>query len=166
MAHATLRDYRAADAAQIDRVAIAAFEQYRAHYTDWPAMAANVGRMSSLADQGEIVVAERDGRIVGAVTYVAPGRPKAAHFDRSWPIIRMLVVEPESRGSGVGRALTEECVRRAQRDGAGAIALHTSPIMTIALPLYLRMGFRWLRDAPALHGVPYGVYLKELSHDE
>ena len=37
--------------------------------------------------------------------------------------------------------------------------------MTIALPLYLRMGFRWLRDAPALHGVPYGVYLKELSHD-
>ena len=162
MADATLRDFRAADAAEVDRVALAAFEQYRAHYTDWPAMAANVGRMSSLADQGEIVVAERAGRIVGAVAYVAAGRPKAAHFDQSWPIIRMLVVEPQSRGGGVGRALTEECVRRARRDGAGAIALHTSPIMTVALPLYLRMGFCRRRDAPAIHGVAYAVYLKEL----
>jgi predicted N-acetyltransferase YhbS len=118
MADATLRDFRAADAAEVDRVALAAFEQFRAHYTDWPAMAANVSRMSSFADQGEIVVAEREGRIVGAVAYVGAGRPKAAHFDRSWPIIRMLVVEPQSRGGGVGRALTEECVRRAKRDGA------------------------------------------------
>jgi ribosomal protein S18 acetylase RimI-like enzyme len=163
MADATLRDFRAADAAEVDRVALAAFEQFRAHYTDWPAMAANVSRMSSLADQSEIVVAEREGRIVGAVAYVGAGRPKAAHFDRSWPIIRLLVVKPQSRGGGVGRALTEECVRRAKRDGAGAIALHTSPIMTVALPLYLRMGFRRLRDAPPLHGVPYGIYLKELS---
>jgi ribosomal protein S18 acetylase RimI-like enzyme len=163
MADVRLRDFRAADAAEVDRVALAAFEQFRAHYTDWPAMAANVSRMSSLADQGEIVVAERDGRIVGAVAYVGPGRPKAAHFDRSWPIIRLLVVEPQSRGGGVGRALAEECVRRAKRDGAGAVALHTSPIMTVALSLYLRMGFRRLRDAPPLHGVPYGIYLKELS---
>ena len=35
--------------------------------------------------------------------------------------------------------------------------------MTVALPMYLRMGFEWHHDAPAVYGVPYAVYLKKLS---
>lgn len=46
------------------------------------------------------------------------------------------------------------------------IALHTSPIMTVALPMYLRMGFEYARDAPHLHGVPYRIYLKRLDTRE
>ena len=42
------------------------------------------------------------------------------------------------------------------------IALHTSPIMTVALPMYLRMGFERLRDAPPIRGVYYAVYTKML----
>ena len=53
----------------------------------------------------------------------------------------MLVIDPGARGRGLGRLLTEECVRRARRDGAPTVALHTSPIMEVALPMYLRMGF-------------------------
>jgi ribosomal protein S18 acetylase RimI-like enzyme len=75
----------------------------------------------------------------------------------------MLVVDPAQRGKGVGRALTDECLRRARRDGASVIALHTSPIMTVALSMYLRMGFERLRDAPPIYGVPYAVYLKALA---
>jgi ribosomal protein S18 acetylase RimI-like enzyme len=75
----------------------------------------------------------------------------------------MLVVDPAQRGNGVGRALTEECVRRAGRDGATVIALHTSPIMTVALSMYRRMGFERLRDAPPIYGVPYAVYGKTLA---
>ena len=48
------------------------------------------------------------------------------------------------------------------RDFASAIALHTSPIMTVALPMYLRMGFAKLRDAPPILGVDYAVYTKAL----
>lgn len=33
----TLRDFCAADAAQVDALGLAAFEQYRAAYADWPA---------------------------------------------------------------------------------------------------------------------------------
>ena len=159
----TLRDYRAADAPAVNRVALAAFEQFSKAYADWPAMAANVGDMAALAGAGEIVVAERDGAIVGAVAYIPPHRPKAGYFDPAWPVIRMLVVDPVRRGKGVGRALTEECLRRAGRDGAAVIALHTSPIMTVALSMYLRMGFERLRDAPPIHGVPYAVYRKRLA---
>jgi len=162
MSNATLRDFREADAAHVNRVALAAFDQFSSQYSDWCAMASAIARMSALADGGEIIVAELGERIIGAVAYIPPGRPKAAYFDQSWPIIRMLVVDPACRGSGVGRALTEECTRRARRDGSRVIALHTSPIMTVALPMYIRMGFRLLHATPPIYGVPYAVYLREI----
>jgi ribosomal protein S18 acetylase RimI-like enzyme len=157
-----LRDFRAGDADAVNRVALAAFEQYRDAYADWPAFSANIGRMAALAEHAELIVADADHDIVGAVAYVAPGRPRSALFEREWPLIRMLVVTPGARGRGIGRALTEECIRRAERDRAPLIALHTTPIMTVALPLYRRMGFTLLREAPPIHGVPYGVYVKPL----
>ena len=89
-----LRAFRDGDAAKVDELALAAFDQFRLQYSDWPAMASAIGRMSVLADTGEIIAAERDERIIGAVAYIAAGRPKAAYFDQSWPIIRMLVVDP------------------------------------------------------------------------
>jgi ribosomal protein S18 acetylase RimI-like enzyme len=71
----------------------------------------------------------------------------------------MLVVDPAARGRGVGRALMEECCRRARRDGSRVLALHTSPIMTAALAMYRKMGFVFQRDAPPISGVPSAVYL-------
>ena len=158
-----LRDYVPADAEPLGKVALDAFEQFRTSYSNWPAMADGVSRMSSLSKTGEIIVAEEQGQIIGGVTYVGPNQPKAPYFDATWPIIRMLVVKPAARGKGLGRLLTEECVRRARRDKSQIIALHTTPIMTVALPMYLRMGFTKLRDAPDIHGVPYAVYTKSLA---
>jgi ribosomal protein S18 acetylase RimI-like enzyme len=158
-----LRDFHAADAPQVNRVALAAFEQFRTHYSDWPAMAAAVERTAMLAEDGKIILAEHDNRIIGAVTYVAPGRPKPSCFDVAWPIIRMLVVDPEHRGLGAGRALTQACLGRARRDGSPVIALHTSPFMTVALSMYIGMGFELLRDGPPVFGAPTAVYLKRFS---
>jgi len=126
-------------------------------------MADRVSRMSELSKAGEIIVAEDQGWIVGGVAYLGPHRPKPHYFDCAWPIIRMLVVKPSARGKGIGRLLTEECVRRARRDKSLIIALHTTPIMTVALPMYLRMGFTKLRDAPDIYGVPYAVYGKSIA---
>jgi hypothetical protein len=48
-----LRDYAADDADAVNRLALAAFDQFKAEYSDWPAMAASVGSMSALAEEGE-----------------------------------------------------------------------------------------------------------------
>lgn len=157
-----LRGFETGDEAAIGSVALAAFEQFKSDYADWPAMASNVCRMADLAKTGELIIAERNGEIVGGVAYVGPHKPKAAFFDQAWPIIRMLVVSPSHRGEGIGRTLTETCLERARRDHSPMIALHTSPIMSVALPMYLRMGFEKFRDAPDIHGVPYAVYTKSL----
>ena len=158
-----LRAFADSDATEVNDLAAATFEQFRSEYSDWPAMEAGLRRMSTLSEIGEIIVAASQGRIIGAAAYVPPGRSKAPFFDQSWPIIRMLVVEAAARGNGVGRALTEACINRARRDRSAVIALHTSPIMSIALPMYLRMGFRRVKEALSLYGVPYAVYLKHLS---
>ncbi|MDR0776861.1 MAG: GNAT family N-acetyltransferase [Azonexus sp.] len=158
-----IRDFQRSDAPEVNALALRAFEQFRNAYDDWPAFQAKIANMSSLAGGGEIVVAEVEGQIVGAVAYIGPDAPKAEFFQPEWPIMRMLVVSPASRGLGIGRVLAEECLRRAKRDGASVFALHTSELMPVALPMYQRMGFKWVSNAPAIHGVEYGVYLKELD---
>jgi GNAT superfamily N-acetyltransferase len=159
---ARIRDYRSSDADDVNRIAVAAFGQFRDLYQDWPAMLAGLSRTSSLGDAGELIVAETHDRLAGAVAYFGPTAAKASFFDPAWPIIRMLVVDPVDRGKGLGHALTSECLARAKRDRSPIIALHTSPIMTVALPMYLKLGFAKAHDAPPIFGVPYAVYTKAL----
>lgn len=156
----SLKDFRPQDAAQVNALALAAFQQYESAYQDWPVFQSKIANMAALAQAGEIMVAELDHEIVGAVAYVGPGAPKADFFKPHWPIMRMLVVSPDARGRGIGRALAQECLRRAERDGAPEFALHTSKIMDVALPMYERMGFNWVSRTPDIHGVEYGVYVK------
>jgi GNAT superfamily N-acetyltransferase len=158
-----IRPYLPADAPAIDALAVAAFEQFKDAYADWPAFRDKIGSMSALAAQGEIIVAQQGSRLLGAVAYIGPQQAKSAFFDPAWPIMRMLVVAPQARGLGVGRALAQECIARARRDKATVFALHTSELMSVALPMYQRMGFAWHAAAPDIHGVAYGIYLKQLA---
>lgn len=152
-----------ADTAAVNALAVAAFSQYQARYSDWPAFAKNLANTAALADHGEFIVAEAEGHIVGAVAYIGPNKPKSACFEQAWPIMRMLVVSPAARGRGVGRMLAQECIGRARRDKAEVFALHTTPMMEVALAMYQRMGFTFHCEAPMILGVPYGVYLKVLA---
>jgi GNAT superfamily N-acetyltransferase len=162
MAEIRLRDYESGDAEDLNRIAVAAFDQFRDHYGDWPAMRAGLSKASDLSASGEVIVAKLQDEFAGAVAYFGPNSQKAAFFDQRWPVIRMLVVDPAFRGKGVGRALSDECIARARRDGSPIIALHTSPIMSVALPMYLKMGFVKAYDAPPIFGVAYAVYTKAL----
>jgi GNAT superfamily N-acetyltransferase len=157
-----IRDYDGQDADNLNRIAVSAFEQFRDHYQDWPAMRAGLAKTAALNAVGELIVVECEGRLAGGVAYVGPNRPKAAFFDQGWPVIRMLVVDPAFRGQGLGRTLSMACIARTKRNASKVIALHTSPIMTIALAMDLRMGFVRVADAPPIFGVAYSVYTKAL----
>ncbi len=161
-----IRDYKPSDAFQVDAVGLAAFEQYANSYSDWSIFRNKISHMSILSESGEVIVAESENRIIGAVAYIGIGtnKAKAAFFDPQWPIMRMLVVNPEARGFGIGHLLATECIQRAKRDKATVFALHTTKIMNIALPMYERMGFKLYREAPEIHGVPYGIYIKQLEN--
>ena len=94
------------------------------------------------AERAEIIVAERDKRIVGSLAYhhdyakeVKSGNPEGcAGF-------RVLATDPSSQGLGIGRALTQWCIDRAKTDGRVALVLNTTDYMEVAQRLYRRLGF-------------------------
>ncbi|MGZ8378930.1 MAG: GNAT family N-acetyltransferase, partial [Gemmatirosa sp.] len=75
-----------------------------------------------------------------------------------WPELRLLAVSPDARGLGVGATLLEECIRRARRNGATVLGLHSSQSMRTAVGMYLRRGF--VRD-PEHDFQPEGAELVE-----
>jgi ribosomal protein S18 acetylase RimI-like enzyme len=154
-----VRPYAPGDRDAVNAVARAAFAQYEQDYADWPSFIEGIGRMAELSKDADVLVAEQDGVIIGAVAHVGPGRPRAAFFPDDWSVIRMLVVDPARRGQGAGRALVEGSLRLAREAGAPAVGLHTSPIMASALRMYEALGFVRDRDLPPIRGVPYGRYV-------
>ena len=60
--------------------------------------------------------------------------------------IRFLGVDPESRGAGVGKALTNACLQLARDRGHPQVILHTTQVMRVAWNLYQKMGFERSAD--------------------
>ena len=153
-----IRAFRPDDAATVNRIAVAAWDQYREVFTDWPHVGPDVAHTASLAGDLDLLIAEDDVAMRGFVGYVGPRHPRERIFKRGWCVIRMLSVDPPARGRGIGRRLTEECIARARSDGAPVIALHTSVVMQAALSIYRSIGFEHHRDIVDRHGIHYAVY--------
>lgn len=89
----------------------------------------------------QVLVADLDGRVVGAVTVATRGGEWAERSGPGEAEIRMLVVDPDVRGAGTGEALVRACIDRARADGCTVLRLSTEPGMTTAHRLYERLGF-------------------------
>jgi ribosomal protein S18 acetylase RimI-like enzyme len=164
MMNVEIREALPSEYAAIDALAIDAWQVLKPGYDPnaWAPLLESLGRTSRLALDGTLLVAFGEDRVCGAVTYMPPGRSNPTIFPEGWPSIRMLIVHPDRRGHGLGKRLTRACIDRARNDGATHIGLHTSVIMRVAEPMYLRMGF--VRDAelPPIAGAPYARYALRL----
>ena len=118
----------------------AAYGEYAASMPTelWEGYRADIVDVRSRLPESDLIVAEHGGRLAGTVTFYPPGQ---GAWPEEWADIRLVAVHLESRGMGVGRALTEEYISRARTLGAPTIGLHTSSIMAVAMAMYKRMGF-------------------------
>ena len=85
-------------------------------------------------------IAEHAGAFAGCVFCVQRDATSAQ--------LRMLLVEPQHRGSGLGGRLVAECIRFARLAGYGTLVLWTNSTLDPARRLYEREGFRLEREQP------------------
>jgi GNAT superfamily N-acetyltransferase len=90
--------------------------------------------------RGDAWIAEVDGERAGCVFCV----PKSERVAQ----LRLLLVEPWARGTGIGGRLVEECVRYARRSGYDELVLWTNDVLADARRIYQRAGFELLEEGP------------------
>ncbi len=79
-------------------------------------------------------IAEMDGEVVGSVYLVRKSRDVAK--------LRLLIIHPKARGRGLGRRLTQTCIRFARNAGYRKIVLWTQSHLAAARGIYQAEGFR------------------------
>lgn len=93
-------------------------------------------------------IAEMDGRPVGSVMVVNAGNKVAQ--------LRLLLVEPQARGLGLGVRLCQECIEFARAAGYRKMMLWTQSHLDAAQHIYSKLGFKMTKEERHRH---FGVDL-------
>jgi GNAT superfamily N-acetyltransferase len=137
-----LRDARPGELEHVAKLLVAAYQEYeefmQADRWDW--YRNDMINVRSRIPDSELIVAEVRNKIAGAVTLYPQGSNNG--WPAGWAGIRLLAVDPDFRGRGIGRGLMEECIRRCRERGTKTIGLHTTEIMKVARAMYEQMGFK------------------------
>jgi DNA-binding MarR family transcriptional regulator/GNAT superfamily N-acetyltransferase len=92
-------------------------------------------------------IAERAGERVGSIFVVRESRTTAK--------LRLLLIEPQARGAGLGKRLVEECIAFARKAGYRKLVLWTHSNLLAARAIYAKLGFRLVKsEAHRQFGVP------------
>jgi ribosomal protein S18 acetylase RimI-like enzyme len=139
-----IREARAEELGIVESLVKEAYREFQPLMPEaaWEKWMANISAALQ-APGGLVLVAEREERIEGAVTfYPDAGQAHQGNWPAGAGAIRMLAVRPASRGLGYGVLLTQACLDRAQELGIGTIFLYTGTFMEAARHLYEKLGFK------------------------
>ncbi|MGW0752394.1 GNAT family N-acetyltransferase [Streptomyces sp. NPDC002587] len=139
----TIRPVRPADYAELGEVTARAYlDDGHLDFGEDDAYLHVLRDVAGRAAEAEVLVAERDGRLLGGVTFAPPGSPLADIAGPDEAEFRMLAVAHDARGQGAGEALVRACIERARAiEGVTGLVLSTQHSMAGAHRIYARLGF-------------------------
>ncbi len=119
-------------------------------------MLANVGELTNKPVTELLVAVSAEGKIAGAVVYFNDmkyyGSGGTATKEENAAGFRLLAVDPLARGHGIGKLLTNACIKKAKDKKLGQVIIHTTMAMKPAWNMYENMGFKRSKDLDFVQG--------------
>ena len=113
-------------------------------------MLANIGSLTENPKTKLLVAVSSNGKIGGGVVYFGDmkyyGSGGSATTEKNAAGFRLLAVDPNARGKGIGKLLTEACIQLAKEEKQNQIIIHTTMAMQVAWRMYEKMGFKRSKD--------------------
>ena len=120
-------------------------------------MLANVGDLTQKPETELLVAVTSENKITGAVVYFGNikyyGSGGMATQEKNTAGFRLLAVDPQARGQGIGKLLTLACINKAKQNvNLRQMIIHTTKAMQTAWKMYESIGFNRSEDLDFMQG--------------
>jgi GNAT superfamily N-acetyltransferase len=123
---------------------------------DYYKMLANIGELTKNPETVLLVAVSPENKIAGAVVYFGDmkqyGSGGTATHEKNASGFRLLAVHPSARRHGIGKLLTNACIRKAKAENSGQMIIHTTMAMQTAWKMYESLGFKRSEDLDFMQG--------------
>lgn len=117
--------------------------------------------LEDLIIKSTVFICEDGEKIVG-VAYFVPSNNANEIFQPEWCYLRRVGVDPQYRGLGIARKLTQLSIEHARETKEKLFALHTSEFMHAARHVYESLGFKREKELNPIFGKTYWLYILNL----
>ena len=159
-------NYRQANNDDLEKMrslALKSWNQFEKELTEdnWKKLSDTVGNRSTyiqLVNTSYSVLCETDDQKIVGMAFLVPSGNPTEIYDEKWSYIRLVSVDPDYSGKGIGKQLTMRCIEEAKNTKEQIIALHTSEMMNAARYIYESLGFKVLKELNPRLGKRYWLY--------
>lgn len=160
------REGTIADKDQLKKLGLVSYGQFRSvltedHWSKLHSFLLSENLYSELLKNSKCFACEFNQEIIGMAFLIPQGNPTEI-FQSDWSYIRMVGVDPNFSGNGIGKHLTQMCIDFAKSSNEKVVALHTSEFMDAARHIYESLGFKQTMELPPRYGKRYWLYKLEL----
>jgi GNAT superfamily N-acetyltransferase len=139
-----VRPARPEELDEAGRITLEAYREYEHEFPPdyWEPYAVELANARRRAEVGMVVVAEIDGRLVGAAAL------RVDPYEADTVYLQMVAADPGVRRAGIGLAIMDYAFEYARRQGAVTLKWNTVSFMHPARKLYTHLGYEPEQEDP------------------
>lgn len=157
----TIRNARPNEFAEIGKLMVKVYSQLEgfpkeSEQPKYYEMLANIGALTEKPETELLIAISSDNKIAGGVVYFGDmkyyGSGGTATKEKNAAGFRLLAVVNTIRGQGIGKLLTNECIRKTKNKKINQVIIHTTKAMQTAWGMYEKIGFKRSEDLDFMQG--------------